>query len=320
MIGALVLRIGYLTFFQLINFDNVVMSLLTLPVFLFVYKSAIRVMESEQFSKTGMTIWATVTKNKIAALFALATAIVTPLGFDIAILNNYQWAIATIVIFFTIYSVLELDTHKQWYVLLALPVLAAFIHFTALILIPIFLLYLIFIALEHETVSRNEVMFISLASVLVLLIVLVVVGLPSRAEVISKIAQSLVLQQNPRAIAFSKEASFDTIATVIGLHPILIGLIGAYLAILAKNKSALIYLSTIIVSFGLVSFKVIPIIFGIPYFFLGLAVLASYFMIYIIDQINISRFRKATKFFILFFFITVMLSGIVQWVFKGVMF
>lgn len=273
LIFALALRLCWHHLSNTLSAETIILSTLTLPIFLIIYFALLKI-----------------TKDSYSSLFALAIAAIMPLRFD-----SYLWTVSAIFFFLTLYAAVTVrkDT-KNWRLCLLFPVIASLTHYSAILLAPIFIAYLILLALEHDTLRKEEVLFIALTSIISLLIVLSIGGLPEKSLMTG--------------------VGIVTLFALVGTRPIIFGVAGAYYGIKDNVSQSLIFASTAGVIFMLLFLKTISSAIGLPYLFISLAGLGGLFFQRFMKLIRISRLTRIYGLVRLGLFLFILITGLIHWI------
>jgi len=231
------------------------------------------------------------TENTEAALFAAVLA---------APIQLYTWKTAaqlthTLAVFFFLLTILGFLYLKEidWKLILIIAVVFSFVHIYALALIPIYLLYMLFVKLEHLEVSQAEQYFIIVSSAFVLGIFALFKASPALVLVINE-----YVQKNYYSIA-AENFTLKRAFALAGALPIYLGFFGAYESLHNKKKSALVLLASLLVVFLAMLFNIVPIGLGAPYFTLVLTCLSGFLYELIHKWLLKTKFKsKMTNIFI----------------------
>lgn len=268
---ALGLRLAKHYLSNALSAETAVLSALTLPIFLIIYFAMY-----------------TITKDNTSALFALTLAATMPLGF-----NSYLWSVSAIFFVLTLSAaVIVRKSRKYWLALLILPAAASITHYSAILLAPIFIIYLFLLSLEHDVLKNEEVLFSAFACIISLIVVLSMNAFP---------------EQQAAGI------SLLSLFALVGTRPIVFGVAGAYYGIKRNISQSLIFASSAGIIFLLLFFNILSAEIGKPYLFISLAALGGIFFQEIMRFIKISRLTKFYDLIRIGLFIFVLITGLIHW-------
>jgi len=210
------------------------------------------------------------TENNLAALFSAALAATIPL-YSWRTVAQLTHSLAVFLFFLSVLSLLYMKEMGDWKYALIVPLILAFVHVYALLLIPIFGIYMLLVKLERKDLSMNEIYFAIVSSVAIAGIFFFFTATP---------AFFLVIEQYIKAnyYAFAVENfNITSVFAIAGLVPTYLGMFGLYLGMHERKKSTLLMLSAVISILLVLLFNLIPAKLGLPYFSLTLATLAGFF-------------------------------------------
>ncbi len=224
------------------------------------------------------------TENTEAALFAAALS---------APIQLYTWKTVaqlthTLSVFFFLLTILAFLYIKEvdWKLLILIPVAFSFVHIYSLALIPIYLLYILFVKLEHLELAQSELRFMIASTAFVLGIFALFKASP---------ALLLVTQQYISHNYYSIAAENFTLKrafALAGALPIYLGFFGAYESLHRKRKSALILIASLFVILVAMIFNIVPVGLGAPYFTLVLTCFAGSLYKFVHEWLMKSKFAK----------------------------
>ncbi len=272
---ALSIRIAKNYFTNFLSLHSIILSTLTIIVLLIAY-----------------FVFRKLTTDKYSALFALAIAAVMPLEFD-----SYLWAISAIFFFLTLAAAVSLRKKSNKInrlLIYPLPILAAIIHFSSIILVPIFTIYIVLLALEHDVLEKREVRFLIFSILASLILGMSLFGMPSKNT--------------------STYVSIATLFTLVGTRPILFGVAGAYYGIKNNISQSLIFVSSAGVMFFLLSINILPTRIGLFYLFISLAGLSGIFFDRTMSFLKKSRLKKFHSLIQVALFVFILITGLIHWI------
>ena len=108
------------------------------------------------------------TRNMRAGLFAAALAVFIP------VVNLSQQSIIrpleVIFFLFILYLFTQVNSEKKWSIFLFVPVVFAIVSKNSLFLVPIFIIFYIFVKIFKLKLTEQEAMYIALTSMIILLV------------------------------------------------------------------------------------------------------------------------------------------------------
>jgi 4-amino-4-deoxy-L-arabinose transferase-like glycosyltransferase len=245
------------------------------------------------------------TENQHASLFSAALATTIPL-FIWKTVAQLTHTVALFLFLMTLLSLIYIKELKDWKIAIILPIIFAFVHVYAIIILPIILFYFAFVKLEQKEFNKDETMF-SLASIMGIgAIVLFFTLTPARLLILQQYVSSNYYSFSTQTFTLTKAFTFA------GLIPVYLGAFGTYLGLKEKKKSALLMIAAGVTLLIAMSLNLIPLYLALPYFVPILAALASYFYKALDKQIDTMRIKSYKTAIELLAFAIVLAAGVVH--------
>ena len=224
------------------------------------------------------------TQSTAGSLFASALS---------APIQIYTWktvsqlthTLAVILFLLTILAFLYLK-EIDWRLAVLLPIIFAFVHIYALAMIPIYLLYMLFVKLEQREVSQAELYFMTVSSAFILGVFTLFQATPALLLIVKEYAVT-----HYYSIAAEKVV-LHTAFIIAGALPIYLGFFGAYESLIKKRKSAYVLLACMLIFLLAMLFNIIPAALATPYFTLVLAGLSGFLYKELHEWLRTTRFKK----------------------------
>ena len=240
-----------------------------------------------------------------AGLFSAALAATIPL-FSWKVTAQLTHSLALLFFILSILSLMFMKDIGDWKLIILIPLIFAFIHIYALLLIPILGLYFVFVKLEEKEFSRNEIFYSVIATLGILGIFLFFT---------STTALFLVVQQYIERNYYSIAAETFTLTSTFafaGLIPTYLGVFGTYTGLKERKKSVLLLMSAASILILALSFRVVPALLAFPYFSLILATLAGFFFKNLDKNLEYTKLKSYKNIIYLVAFAIVLSSGAVH--------
>lgn len=248
-----------------------------------------------------------ITESYVASLFSSALAATIPI-YSWRTVAQLTHTTAVLLFFLSLLSFLYVKEFKDWKPLIVVPLLFAFIHVYALLLIPIVILYAAFVKIEKREINKSEIYLFTVSGIAILVIFVFFTATPALLALVQQ-----YININYYSFAVENFSISKTFA-VAGLVPTYVGAFGLYLAMKEKKKAVLLLTSALAILLLTIFFNAIPIRLGLPYFSLTLAVLAGFFWKEIDDNVEKTRLKKYKPIITLVAFGIILVSGIVHFI------
>ncbi len=250
-----------------------------------------------------------VANNVEAGLFSALLATTIPY-YNWRVAAQVTHTLAVFMFFLTVLCFIYLKELKDWRKVIIVPLVFAFIHVYALFLIPVLLVYVLFIKLERKDFNKNEIIFAIVVSLATLGIFAFFTATP---------AFLLIVKQYVSMRYYTTAAENFTLTrafALAGLVPIYLGAFGAYQGLMKRRKPA-IFLSSIAAVFLLfMAFNIIAIKLGLPYFSIALVCLASFFYKGLQDWVLASKLKNYEQIIRIASFVSVFIIGLGHWIYS----
>ncbi|MEM4247929.1 MAG: hypothetical protein QXH80_01565 [Candidatus Nanoarchaeia archaeon] len=248
------------------------------------------------------------TDNEHASLFSAALAATIPL-ISWKTVSQLTHTIALLLFLLTILALIYIKELKDWKIAIILPVIFAFVHIYAILLLPILLFYYVFVKLEQKEFNNDETWF-SIASVIAVgAIALFFTLTPARLMIVNQYVTLHYYAFSTQLFTLTKAFAFA------GLVPVYLGAVGTYIGLKEKRKATLLMVAAGTTLLIAMSLNLMPILLALPYFSLILAVLASFFYKELDKQVETLRIRSYKTAIELLTFAIVLAAGTVHFLF-----
>jgi hypothetical protein len=245
------------------------------------------------------------TENEHASLFSAALATTIPL-FSWKTVSQPTHTISLVLFLLTILALVYIKELKDWKVAIILPVIFAFVHIYAILLLPILLFYYVFVKLEQKELNNDEIWFSIASAIAIGAIALFFTATPARLLIINQYVTQHYYAFSTQTFTLTKAFAFA------GLVPMYLGAIGTYIGLKEKKKATLLVISSGVILLAGMSLNLIPVLLGLPYFGILLAALASFFYKELDKQIETLRIKAYRPVMELLAFAVVLAAGTVH--------
>jgi len=246
------------------------------------------------------------TEHQHASLFSAALATTIPL-FGWKVVSQLTHTIALLLFLLSILALMYIkELGDYWRALVFLPIIFAFVHVYALLLLPIFLLYFLFVKLEQKNFSKDEITFSIVSAICIAAIASFFTLTPAFLAVVQRYVSLNYYSLSTEAFTITKAFAFA------GLIPTYLGAFGTYLGLKEKKKSTMLAVAagaTLLVG---ISTNIIPVLLGLPYFSLVLASLAGFFYKGLDKKVETLRIKDYRTIIELLAFAIVLFAGAVH--------
>ncbi|MBI4153866.1 hypothetical protein HY501_00880, partial [Candidatus Woesearchaeota archaeon] len=245
-----------------------------------------------------------ITENENAALLSALISGFVPVFIKETLNTVSVYSLVLILIFFALYCLLHLTEYFEAFIILA--VVLPFVHPATFIFSVTLIIYYVLLSLESQKPQANvkeAMLFAVLLSTLISFIIYKKAFLAFGLQAVYKNIPSSLLSD------FFKGLNILDVILNIGIIPLLFGIMGYVFGLYMPKRQPLFLLSSFVLSvFILLFLKLIPFNIGLMILGLLLAVMSSIAFERVIDYLEITKFSKFKKHFLIGFIALFMLA------------
>ncbi|MEK6807439.1 MAG: hypothetical protein AABX75_00255 [Nanoarchaeota archaeon] len=219
--------------------------------------------------------------------------------------SQFTHTLAVVLFLLTILAFLYLK-ETDWRLAILFPIVFAFVHIYSLALIPIYLLYMLFVKLEQREVSQPELYFMTISSAFILGVFTLFQATPALLLIVKEYAVTHYYS------IVAEKVVLHTAFIIAGTLPIYLGFFGAYESLVKKRKSAYILLAGMLIFLLAMLLNIIPVALGTPYFTLVLACLSSFLYKEVHEWLETTKFKKSINLILIISSAVVLALGILH--------
>ncbi len=251
-----------------------------------------------------------ITKNQDAALFSSFISGFIPIFFAETVNSVSVFSLVIPLMFFLIYSLIKINKDEKYisYFVVSI-IIIALMHASAFLLIMAFLLYVLFIKLEHLKQSRAELELITFSTILVTWLNFIIY---KNAFLIH--SQFVIWQNIPKELLgqYFSQLSILNALFYIGIIPLVSGMYVIYrYTFKKKNRNIYLLMGFTLSGIFLLWFKLIPLKTGLIFFGIIFVLLFSKFYSDSILFIDKTRFSRYKTLFIILIFLVFIFNSII---------
>jgi len=251
-----------------------------------------------------------ITKSQGAALFSSFISGFIPIFFAETLNSVSVFSLVIPVMFFLIYSLIKINKDEKYisYFIVSI-IIIALMHASAFLLIMAFLLYVLFIKIEHLKQRRSELELIIFSTILVIWLNFVIY---KNAFLIH--GQFVIWQNIPRGLLgqYFSQLSILNALFYIGIIPLVSGIYVIYkYTFKKKNRKIYLLMGFVLSGLFLLWFKLIPLKTGLIFFGVIFVLLFSKFYSDSILFIDKTKFSKYKIVFIAVLFLVFIFNSII---------
>ncbi len=247
-----------------------------------------------------------ISENDIAALFAALFAAFIPIEIKTTINQISVYSLVIPIILLMILSILNLEKKKYFVLFIILSFLLPLIHPISILFLFSLIFYLILLNTESININKLKKEALSFS-----LFVIAIINFFLYKNALLRYGTNLIWQNIPSNLFSTYFQTFNILEALylIGVLPLIFGVIGIYFGLFKKKESNIILLSSFILStLLLMSLKLINMQIGILFISLPLVIASSKSLSNIYYYFSLTKFLKFKKYFnIILFVLTISL-------------